>query len=134
MFTAAAVVSHRVLAGCPATADGHGHAAVLLQSHGSEVVGSGAVDKHALQAVTPQGQRDESDDIPTAATTVPTDPPFRGTVWLCGDKLIPPDAPTAFAGLRRRGVGPRMMFDRRLQEGGDPKGVCCCGSALQTVH
>jgi len=131
MFTAAAVVSHRVLAGRPATTDRHGHAAVLLQSHGREVVGSGAVDKHALQAVTPQGQRD---DIPTAATAVPTDPPFRGTVWLCSDKLIPPDAPTAFAGLRRRGVGPHMMFDRRLQEGGDPKGVSCCGSALQTVH
>lgn len=59
------------------------------------------------------------DDIDTL---VPVDPPFRGTVWLCGDKLIPPDAPTAFAGLRRRGVAPRLMFDRRRQEVGDAGG------------
>lgn len=47
-------------------------------------------------------------------------PPFQGTVWVT-DKLYPPDARTAFAGLRRIGVQSRITFDRRQAESPDPK-------------
>ena len=76
-----------------------------------------------LHSAETAGDRKDDDGAGDgSATHVPLDPPFRGTVWLCGDKLIPPDAPTAFAGLRRRGIGPRLMFDRRRQEAGDAGG------------
>ena len=95
-------------------------------------------------AESPTSDRRDQRQRAAEAADVLASPPFRGTVWLCGAKLIPTDSPTAFAGLRRRGAGPRKMVDRRLQESGDPGGAfapCCvrpplwfCGLRPRGAH